>query len=490
MVNPEPASRKRQASPFWWVFWVALIVASIWWYPSVRDRWLKPKEESPASGAPTGMPRSGAAPAGPGGAVRGGTPVSVAKARLLDIRVSVAALGSVAALNTAVVRAKVDGELQAIRFTEGQMVQAGAVLAQIDPRPYELALQQAQGQLARDQANLRNAQLDLQRYQGLLAQDAIARQQVETQQALVGQLEGTVATNQALVEQARLQLSHTRVTAPISGRLGLKQVELGSLVRAGDSAGLVTITQTQPMAVVFAVPDVHVPTLQRKLQAGARLEVQAFDRDFKPLAQGQLAATDNAIDPGTGTLKLKALLDNRDGQLFPNQFAQVRLQLDVLPQRLSVPQQTIQRGSMGTFVVKVQPDQRVKLVKVRLLGGDGEWLAIEAGSDLQPGDAVVADGADRLRDGSRVDVVSTLEPALPSAAPTPLPSKPTLPRASTQATPAAPPAPQSLAPPGGARPAWMDRLPPEVAAKVQAMSPEERQAFLQRMRERRNQQAQ
>ncbi len=490
MVNPESAARKRQASPFWWVFWVALVVASIWWYPSARDRWLKPKEEQSASGAPAGMPRSGAASAGPGGAVRGGTPVSVAKARLLDIRVSVAALGSVTALNTAVVRAKVDGELQAIRFTEGQMVQAGAVLAQIDPRPYELALQQAQGQLARDQANLRNAQLDLQRYEGLLAQDAIARQQVETQQALVRQLEGTVATNQALVDQARLQLSHTRVTAPISGRLGLKQVELGSLVRAGDPAGLVTITQTQPMAVVFAVPDVHVPTLQRKLQAGARLEVQAFDRDFKPLAQGQLAATDNAIDPATGTLKLKALLDNRDGQLVPNQFAQVRLQLDVLPQRLSVPQQTIQRGSMGTFVVKVQADQRVKLVKVRLLGGDGEWLAIEAGSDLQPGDAVVADGADRLRDGSRVDVVTTLEPALPSAVPTPLPSRPTLPRANTQATPAASPALQAPAPAGAGRPAWMDRLPPEVAAKVQAMSPEERQAFLQRMRERRNQQAQ
>ncbi len=486
MVSPESTPRKPQSSPFWWVFWVALIVASIWWYPTARDRWLQPKEDPPASGAAAGMPRSGGSPAGPGAATRG-TPVSVAKARLLDIRVSVSALGSVAALNTAVVRAKVDGELQAIRFTEGQMVQAGAVLAQLDPRPYELALQQARGQLARDQANLRNAQLDLQRYQGLLDQDAIARQQVETQQALVKQLEGTVATNQALVDQAQLQLSHTRVTAPISGRLGLKQVELGSLVRASDSAGLVTITQTQPMAVVFAVPDVHVPTLQRKLQAGTRLTVQAFDRDFKPLAQGELAATDNAIDPSTGTLKLKALLDNREGHLFPNQFAQVRLHLDVLPQRLSVPQQTIQRGALGTFVVKVQPDQRVKLVKVRLLGGDGDWQAIEAGPDLQPDDAVVADGADRLRDGSRVDVVTTLEPALPSAVPDPLPSKPNLTRAPASA---AAPLPAPVDSGGAARPAWMDRLPPEVAAKVQAMSPQERQAFLQRMRERRQQQGQ
>ncbi len=479
MVNPESAPRKRQSSPFWWVFWVALVVASIWWYPSVRDRWLTPKESETPTGAPPGS----------GGGAPRGTPVSVAKARLLDIRVNVAALGNVAALNTAVVRAKVDGELQAIRFIEGQMVQAGAVLAQIDPRPYELALQQAQGQLARDQASLRNAQIDLQRYQELLAKDAIARQQVETQEALVKQLEGTVATNRALVDHARLQLSHTRVTAPIGGRLGLKQVELGSLVRASDSAGLVTITQTQPMAVVFAIPDVHVPDIQRKLKTGQTLSVQAFDRDFKPLAQGQLLATDNAIDPTTGTLKLKALLDNANGNLFPNQFAQVRLQLDVLNQRLSVPNQAIQRGTLGTFVVKVQPDQRVKLVKVRLLGGDGDWQAIDAAEGLSAGDAVVADGADRLRDGSRVDVVTTLEPALPAAAPLPLEPQPA-PARPAKPAPAAAAAGQAGATDPAQRPAWMDRLPPEVAAKVQAMSPEERRAFFQRMRERRNQQGQ
>ena len=407
MVSPAPNSSRR-TSPYWAMFWVALVVTLFWWYPSARDRWLAPKDIEGQSSGPPG-PRSGA--------TQRGTPVSVAKAKVLDIRVNVAALGNLAALNTAVVRAKVDGELRAIRFTEGQMVQAGAVLAEIDPRPYELALQQAQGQLARDQASLRNAQIDLQRYQDLLAKDAIARQQVETQQALVKQLEGTVATDLALVDNARLQLSHTRVTAPISGRLGLKQVELGSLVRASDVAGLVTITQTQPMAVVFAVPDLHVPEIQRKLKAGTPMPVHAFDRDFKPLAQGQLSATDNAIDPATSTLKIKALLDNREGQLFPNQFAQVRMQLDVLRQRLSVPNQAIQRGAIGTFVVKVLPDRRVKLIRVKLLGNDGDWQAIEPQTqgELQADDALVVDGADRLRDGSRVDVVSTLTPALPSA---------------------------------------------------------------------------
>jgi multidrug efflux system membrane fusion protein len=438
-----------------------------------------------------------------------GTPVSVVQARELDIRVTVSALGNVTALNTAVVRAKVDGELQAIRFNEGQMVQAGALLALIDPRPYELALQQAQGQLTRDLASLRNAQIDLQRYQELLAKDAIARQQVETQDALVKQLEGTVAADRAQVDNARLQLSYTKVTAPISGRLGLKQVELGSLVRASDPAGVVTITQTQPMAVVFAVPDVNVPQIQRKMQAAETLPVWAMDRDFKPLAQGKVSATDNAIDPATGTLKVKALLDNKEGTLFPNQFAQVRMQLDVLPKKLAVPTQAIQRGNQGTFVVRVLPDQRIRLVKVRMLGADGDWQAIAPEGELRPGDAVVADGADRLRDGSRVDVVETLDPPLPGALPAPLepqaapvragkPAPAAAASANTGAKSSPPESSASSAPPaagaapqaGAERPAWMDRLPPEIAAKVQAMSPEERRAFFQRMRERRNAQGQ
>jgi multidrug efflux system membrane fusion protein len=281
----------------------------------------------------------------------------------------------------------------------------------------------------------------------------------------------------------------------------LKQVELGSLVRASDPAGLVTITQTDPMALVFAVPDVHVPDIQRKLQAGQILTVDAMDRDLKPLARGRVSAVDNAIDLTTGTLKLKAQFDNKAGLLFPNQFAQVRMQLDVLPQQLAVPTQAIQRGNLGTFVAKVMPNQTIKLVKVQLLGSDGDWQAIQA-DDVRVDDAVVTDGADRLRDGSRVDVVSTLEPAMPAAMPATIAAKPGLPRAlskpATSASAAAPsagasPTTAQAAEPAGAagagaaggRPPWMDRLPPEVAAKVQAMTPEERRAFFQRMRERR-----
>jgi multidrug efflux system membrane fusion protein len=404
-------------------------------------------------------------------------------------------MGNFSALNTAVVRSKVDGELVSIRFKEGQQVKAGDVLADIDPRTYDLALKQAIGQLERDQANLRNAQLDLQRYQDLLRKDAIARQQVETQVALVKQLEGTVVTDQAMVDNARLQLSFTHVSAPISGRLGLKQVELGSLVRASDPAGLVTITQTDPMALVFAVPDVHVPDIQRKLLAGQPLTVEAFDRDLKPLAGGRVLAVDNAIDLTTGTLKLKALFDNRNGMLFPNQFAQVRMQLDVLKQTVSVPNQAIQRGNIGTFVAKVMPDSKVKLVKVNVLGGDGDWQAVKPEGDLKPDDTVITDGADRLRDGSRVDVVNTSEPPLPSTWPEPIPTpsagqrlgpKNGKPAAAPSAPPATQPPPATATPGADAgRPPWMDRLPPELAAKVQAMSPEERKAFFQRMRERR-----
>lgn len=478
----EPAARVRRASSTVWMGVVALVVAAIWWYPTVRDRWLLPTEGDAATGAPAGMGR-GPGGAGPGG--MRGTPVSVALARELDIRVSLNALGTFSALNTAVVRAKVDGELRAIRFKEGQEVKAGDVLAEIDPRSYQLALQQAQGQLARDQASLRNAELDLSRYRDLLAKDAIARQQVETQDALVKQLQGTVEADMAQVDNARLQLSYTQVTAPISGRLGLKQVELGSLVRASDPAGLVTITQTQPMALVFAVPDVHVGQIQRQLRTAQGMPVQALDRDGRALALGRVSAIDNTIDLSTGTLKLKALFDNPQGLLFPNQFAQARLQLDLLPQQLSVPTVAIQRGNMGTFVAKVLPDQRVRLTKVKLLGSDGDWQAIEPQGELKAGDAVVTDGADRLRDGSRVDVVTTLNPPLPTGLG--LPAGPA--SAPGPAKGAATATPQSAAsapsPDAGPRPAWMDRLPPEVAAKVQAMSPEERRAYFQRMRERR-----
>jgi multidrug efflux system membrane fusion protein len=455
--------------------------------------------------------------------------VSVGEVKQLDLRQTVSAIGTLTALNTAVVRAKVDGELKALRFTEGQMVTAGAVLADIDARAYEALLAQAKGQLERDAAQLRNAQLDLKRYRDLLSQDAIARQQVDTQEALVRQLQGTVQADQAQVDNAALQLSYTQVTAPISGRLGLKQVELGSLVRAGDVAGLVTITQTQPMAVLFAVPEAHVPLIQRKLRGGQSLAVQAWDRDLKEkLAEGQVMTTDNAIDLNTGTLKLKALLDNREGLLFPNQFANIRLQLDTLKEQLAVPATAVQRGSVGTFVVVVQADGTAKIRAVELGAVDGEWQAVKG--TLQAGERVVTDGADRLRDGSRVEVRNTVTPPLPSQSPMlggtpgaspgaksgpqrskadPAGSSPpqssardaAQPGSSTASGTAGPGASASSASGGaagpggsggpggpgasGGRPPWMDRLPPEVADKVKNMSPEERRAFFQKMREQR-----
>jgi multidrug efflux system membrane fusion protein len=328
----------------------------------------------------------------------------------MDMQITVQALGTMTAMNTAVVRSQVDGVLKTLRFTEGQQVQAGQLLAEIDARAFESQLNQALGQLARDNAQLLNAQLDLQRYQDLLKKDAIARQQVETQAALVSQLQGTVQADQAQVETARLQLSYTRVTAPISGRLGLKQAELGSLVRAGDANGLVTITQTQPMAVVFAVPEMHVPLIMRKLKSGQALTVQAWDREHKQkLAAGRVSTTDNAIDLATGTLKLKAALDNRDGQLFPNQFAQIELQLDTLKNTLVVPTASVQRGAQGNFVLVVQDDGTVKSVAVRLLSVQADDQAIQS-DELKEGDSVVTDGADRLRSGSKVEVVKAAKP--------------------------------------------------------------------------------
>jgi multidrug efflux system membrane fusion protein len=288
-------------------------------------------------------------------------------------------------------------------------VQAGQLLAEIDSRPFDAQLNQAQGQWARDTALLKNAELDLQRYQDLLSKDAIARQQVETQAALVRQLQGTVQADQAQIDLAKLQLSYTRVTAPISGRLGLKQVELGSLVRASDPNGVVSITQTQPMAVVFSVPEIHVPLIMRQLKLGKALAVEAWDRDQKiRLAQGRVSTTDNAIDVATGTLRLKATLDNRDGSLFPNQFANIRLQLDTLKNALVVPVQAVQRGAAGTFVYVVQDDNTVQVKAVQLEAVEGDWQAVIA--ELKAGQQVITDGADRLRNGSGVEVVKAAKP--------------------------------------------------------------------------------
>jgi multidrug efflux system membrane fusion protein len=408
MFNPlSTMSYSQSGGVKWWLLSMLVVAAFAlpWFYPDIKNK-LSPAPsdaEIASKKPPSGRPGKG------GGEGSRSTPVSVGEVRLMDIRYTVQAAGTLVALNTAVVRAKVDGELKALRFTEGQLVQAGQVLAEIDARPFEAQLNQAQGQFARDAALMKNAELDLQRYQDLLSKDAIARQQVETQAALVRQLQGTVQADQAQIDLAKLQLSYTRVTAPISGRLGLKQVELGSLVRSSDPNGLVNITQTQPMAVVFSVPEMHVPLIMRKLKAGQALPVEAWDRDQKiRLAQGRVSTTDNAIDVATSTLRLKATLDNRDGSLFPNQFAHIRLQLDTLKNVVAVPAQAVQRGAAGTFVYVVQADNTVQVQTVQLEAVEGDWQAVKA--DLKAGQQVVTDGADRLRSGSVVEVVKAPKP--------------------------------------------------------------------------------
>jgi len=400
----------------------AVAFAASWFYPDIKNKLSVVLQGDEVSVTADAASKPGSSKsAGSGKNLKGGkegkgggegsrsTPVSVGEVRLMDIRYTVQAAGTLVALNTAVVRAKVDGELKALRFTEGQLVQAGQVLAEIDARSFEAQVNQAQGQFARDVALMKNAELDLQRYQDLLSKDAIARQQVETQAALVRQLQGTVQADQAQIDMAKLQLSYTRVTAPISGRLGLKQVELGSLVRSSDPNGLVNITQTQPMSVVFSVPEMHVPLIMRKLKAGQALPVEAWDRDQKiRLAQGRVSTTDNAIDVATSTLRLKATLDNRDGSLFPNQFANIRLQLDTLKNVVAVPAHAVQRGAAGTFVYVVQADNTVQVQTVQLEAVEGDWQAVKA--DLKAGQQVVTDGADRLRSGSVVEVVKAPKP--------------------------------------------------------------------------------
>ena len=423
--NPFSAISPNQngASKLWLLSVLAVMAfAASWFYPEIKNKFstLLGGEEVTASADGRAKPEGGkigqdARGGKDGKGSKGGgegsrnTPVSVGEVRNRDVRFTVQAAGTLMALNTAVVRAKVDGELKALRFTEGQYVQAGQLLAEIDSRPFDAQLNQAQGQWARDTALLKNAELDLQRYQDLLSKDAIARQQVETQAALVRQLQGTVQADQAQIDLAKLQLSYTRVTAPISGRLGLKQVELGSLVRASDPNGVVSITQTQPMAVVFSVPEIHVPLIMRQLKLGKALAVEAWDRDQKiRLAQGRVSTTDNAIDVATGTLRLKATLDNRDGSLFPNQFANIRLQLDTLKNALVVPVQAVQRGAAGTFVYVVQADNTVQVQAVQLEAVEGDWQAVIA--DLKAGQQVITDGADRLRNGSGVEVVKAAKP--------------------------------------------------------------------------------
>ncbi len=327
-------------------------------------------------------------------------PVSVATVERRDLPVYVTGLGSVNAFNTVAVKSRVDGQLVRVAFREGQEVKKGDLLVVIDPRPYQVALDQAQATLLKDQSQLKNAQLDLQRYNGLVAAGVVSHQQVDTQEALVGQLEGSVHADQAAIENAKLNLTYCHITAPVDGRIGLRLVDTGNMVHANDANPLLVITQLQPIAVIFTLPEDSLPVVAQHMRAGT-LRVEAYSRDDRTkLASGNLLTIDNQIDQSTGTGKLKAIFDNREHDLWPNQFVNVRLLLEVRKDSTVVPAAAVQRGPQGTFAYIVKANNTVEVRPVTLALTQGNVTAIAQG--IAPGEVVVTDGQDKLQNGSKV----------------------------------------------------------------------------------------
>lgn len=354
------------------------------------------KEDAPA--APVAKGKKGFDP-------NRATPVLAEAARAQDVNVYVNGLGTVTPLRTVTVRSRVDGELLKVHFTEGQMVKEGQLLAEIDPRPFQVQLMQAEGQMAKDQALLANAKIDLERYETLFKQDSIAKQQVDTQAALVRQYEGSIKANQSAIQSARLQLTYSRVTAPISGRLGLRQVDEGNVVRAGDANGLVVITQLQPVSVIFSIPQDQLFYLLSHIKNNKKMPVEAWDRENRTrLATGQLVTVDNQIDPQTGTVKVKAQFPNDDSRLFPNQFVNARMLVETRRGVVTIPAAALQRGVQGMFVYVVKEDSTVTVRPVRPGPVEGARVAVDSG--LAEGERVAVDGLDRLREGARVEVIA------------------------------------------------------------------------------------
>lgn len=385
-----PTRREPKSSKGRWVWLVVLVAVGVAGY------FLWPKIKAFQSQAPA--PTTGKGKRGAGGT----TLVVAARAKKGNIGVYDQGLGAVTPVYTELVRSRVDGELMKVLFKEGQLVKKGDVLAEIDPRPYQVQLDQAQGQLVHDQALLKNAHVDLARYKKLLDQQAIPEQQYATQEALVLQYEGTIKTDQAAIDSAKLNLVYSHITSSIDGRVGLRLVDPGNIVHASDSNGLVVITQLDPISVIFTIAEDQLPAVQDKMHAGAQLGVEAWDREVKnKLAQGKLETIDNQIDPTTGTLRLRANFENKGGKLFPSQFVNARLLVEQKTGVVVVPNEAIQRNSQSTYVWLVKPDQTVTIRQVATGVTEGPQTEILSG--LEAGDELVTVGVDRLIEGSRVN---------------------------------------------------------------------------------------
>ncbi len=357
----------------------------------------KPGTSGKAAAKPGTGGKAAEAPAG-----RPAVPVVTTKVRQGNMSIYLTGLGSVTAFNTVTVRPRVDGQVVNVAFQEGQIVRQGNLLAEIDPRPYQVQLEQAEGQMAKDAAQQQNAKVDLERYKILLAQDSVAKQQLDTQIALVNQYEGVIKSDQAQIDNAKLQLTYSRITAPITGRIGLRLVDPGNVVRANDpNNGLAVITQLQPIAVIFNIPEDDLPKVLTKMRTGQPFVVEAYDRNLtKKLATGTLLTIDNQIDPNTGTVKCKAVFPNEDTALFPNQFVNARALVDTKKDASIVPSAAVQRSPQGTFVYVVKDDSTVEMRNIVLGPTEGDDVTIDKG--LAPGEVVVIEGVDKLQRGMKV----------------------------------------------------------------------------------------